>query len=132
MPWTPDLSVGVAMIDEQHKMLFEKIDKLFEAGRNNQAKEYISNLLDFLDAYTKKHFSDEEKYMLRIHYPGYAAQKKAHEDFIKQLAKLKSDYQSSGGSLLIILNTNQILLDWLIKHVSHMDKKIGEFVRNGK
>jgi len=75
MPWTPDLSVGVAMIDEQHKMLFEKVDKLFEAGKNNQEKEYISKLLDFLDAYTKKHFSDEEKYMLSIHYPGYAAQR---------------------------------------------------------
>jgi len=132
MPWTPDLSVGVEMIDEQHKMLFEKVDKLFEAGKNKQEKEYISKLLDFLDAYTKKHFSDEERYMLSIRYPGYTAQKKAHEDFIRKLAKLKSDYQSSGGSLLVILNTNQILLDWLINHVSHMDKRIGEFVRNGK
>lgn len=132
MPWTPNLSVGVTMIDEQHKKLFEKIDQLFEAGKNKQAKEYIAGLLDFLDAYTNKHFSDEENYMRSIHYPEYAAQKKAHDDFIRQLAKLKNDYQSSGGSLLVILNANRMLSDWLTNHVSRMDKKIGEFVRNGK
>ena len=41
MPWTPNLAVGVDMIDDQHKMLFEKAEKLFEAGKNNQAKEYV-------------------------------------------------------------------------------------------
>ena len=76
MGWTPALSVGVEMIDEQHKTWFDKAEKLFEAGRNRQAKEYIGELLEFLDSYTKKHFADEEEYMLSINYPGYEAQKK--------------------------------------------------------
>ena len=57
MPWTPSLSVGVTMIDNQHKIWFEKAEKLFEAGKNNMAKEYIGELLDFLDSYTKEHFA---------------------------------------------------------------------------
>ncbi len=130
MPWTPNLSVGIDEIDEQHKMWFEKAEKLFEAGKAHQAKEYIGELLNFLDEYTKKHFADEEKYMLSINYPEYAAQKVAHEDFIKRLAKLRSDYDASGGSLLVILNANQIVVDWLINHISNMDKKIGQFVAN--
>lgn len=132
MPWTPNLAVGVPKIDEQHKMLFEKVDRLFEAGKNNQEKEQIGGLLDFLDDYTKKHFSDEENYMRSINYPGYTGQKKAHEDFISQLAKLKSDYKTSGGSLLVILNANKLMVDWLVKHISQMDKKIGEFAKAGK
>jgi hemerythrin len=132
MPWTPNLSVGVASIDEQHKMLFEKADKLFEAGKNRQAKEYIGELLDFLEAYTKKHFSDEENYMRSIRYPGYDDQKRAHESFISQLAQLKSDYRTSGGNLLVILNANQMMLEWLTKHISYMDKKIGEFAGDGR
>lgn len=130
MPWTPNLSVGVDMIDDQHKMWFEKAEKLFDAGKNNQAKEYIGELLDFLDSYTKKHFSDEEKYMLSIHYPEYDAQKKAHTAFIAQLTKLRSDYKSSGGNLLVILNANQMVIQWLTQHISNMDKKIGEFTRS--
>ncbi len=128
MPWTPNLSVGVPMIDDQHKTWFEKAEKLFEAGKNHQAKEYIGELLEFLDSYTKKHFTDEEQYMLQIHYPEYEEQRRAHAAFIAQLTKLRSDYAASGGSLLVILNANQMIVDWLTKHISVMDKKIGQFV----
>lgn len=130
MPWTPSLSVGVKIIDDQHKMWFEKAETLFEAGKNRQAKEYIGELLTFLDDYTKQHFADEEKYMLSIHYPEYEAQKKAHTAFIAELAKLRNDFDASGGSLLVILNANQMVVDWLTKHISNMDKKIGQFAGN--
>lgn len=127
MPWTPNLSVGVNLIDDQHKILFEKAEKLFEAGKNNQAKEYIGELLEFLDSYTKKHFADEENYMLSIKYPGYDEQKKAHTTFIAQLAKLRNDFNTSGGNILVILNANQMMIDWLTKHISNLDRKIGQF-----
>lgn len=81
MPWTPSLSVGVSMIDEQHKTWFDKAEKLFEAGKKNQAKEYVGELLNFLDEYTRKHFADEEKYMLSIRYPAYDEQKKSPYGF---------------------------------------------------
>lgn len=132
MPWTQSLSVGVAMIDDQHKMWFEKAEKLFEAGKNHQAKEYIGELLSFLEDYTKMHFADEEKYMLSIGYPQYAEQKKAHTLFIDQLAKLRTDYDASGGNFLVIINANQLVLDWLTKHISNMDKKIGQFAAQKK
>jgi len=132
MPWTQNLSVGVAMIDDQHKMWFEKAEKLFEAGRNKQSKEYIGEMLAFLDSYTKKHFADEEKYMQSIRYPGYEDQKKAHTAFIGELEKLRNDYNTSGGSLLVILNANQMVIDWLTKHISNMDSKIGQFAREMK
>jgi hemerythrin len=56
MPWTQNLSVGISMIDDQHKMWFEKAEALFDAGKNNKAKEYVGELLDFLESYTKKAF----------------------------------------------------------------------------
>lgn len=130
MPWTPNLSVGVEIIDDQHKVWFEKAEKLFEAGRNRQASGYIGELLDFLEDYTKKHFADEEKYMLSINYPGYAEQKKAHTDFMGQLTKLRNDYNSSGGNLLVIMDANQLVIGWLTKHISSMDKKIGEYAKS--
>ena len=129
MPWTPALSVGVGLIDDQHKTWFEKAEKLFEAGKNNQAKEYVGELLDFLDSYTKKHFADEEKYMLSIRYPGYEEQKKAHTAFIAELTKLRNNYKESGGNITVIINANHMVIEWLTKHISSMDKKIGEFAK---
>lgn len=130
MPWTQNLSVGVREIDEQHKTWFEKAEKLFEAGKNNQAKEYIGELLVFLDTYTKKHFADEERYMQSVKYPDYLQQKQAHTAFIAQLAKLRSDFNTSGGNIAVIINANQMVVDWLTKHISTMDKKIGEYAKS--
>jgi hemerythrin len=125
--WTPNLSVGVALIDDQHKEWFDKADKLFEAGRNRKSKEYIGEMLEFLESYTKKHFADEEQYMISINYPGLADQKRAHQSFIERFAKLKSDFQESGSNILVILDANQLVVEWLTAHISNMDKKIGEF-----
>lgn len=128
MPWSPSLSVGIERIDEQHKEWFDRAERLFEAGKKGQAKEYIGELLEFLDSYTRKHFADEEKYMAQMGYPGLEEQKKAHASFIAQLAELRQNYDSSGGSISVIINANKIVIDWLTKHISQMDRKIGEFV----
>jgi len=128
--WTPNLTVGVEHIDEQHKTWFKKANELFEAGKERRAKEYINQMLDFLDEYTKMHFRDEEAYMATINYPELEAQKKAHESFINDLAKLKSDYNQNNGNVLVIINANNMVLKWLTNHILNMDKKIGEFAKN--
>jgi hemerythrin len=130
--WTEDLSVGVELIDDQHKIWFDKADLLFEAGKKGQAKEFIGQMLDFLDDYTKKHFSDEEKYMQSIKYPEYDRQKSLHTAFIGQLEKLKTEFKESGGNILVILNANQMVVDWLTKHISNEDKKIGLYAKSLK
>jgi len=130
--WAPNLSVGVEHIDNQHKIWFEKANELFEAGKAQRAKEYIDTMIDFLDEYTKQHFKDEEEYMEKIGYPEIDAQKKAHASFVKDLAKLKSDYNESGGNILVIINANKMVVNWLTNHITSMDKKIGDYVRTLK
>lgn len=127
--WTQDLSVGVSSIDGQHQQLFKMADDLFEAGKNGKSKEIVGELLNFLDAYTKQHFRDEESYMATIKYPGLAEQQAAHKAFVSELAKLKGSYDTSGGNIAVIIGANQMVVDWLTKHISGMDKKIGAFVK---
>ena len=100
--WTPNLSVGVEHIDDQHKIWFEKANALFEAGKEKRAKEYIKTMLDFLDEYTKKHFKDEEAFMVEIRYP---AKPKLMRLFAEKLAKLKAIMRNRRQHL-VILNAN--------------------------
>jgi len=130
--WHPGLSVGIDLIDEQHKEWFKRADALFEAGKKGQAKEYIGELLEFLQSYTKKHFSDEEAYMASIGYPGLEEQKRAHASFVDQLERLRKDYEFTGGRLTVVIEANQLAIDWLTKHISNVDRKIGEFLHRGK
>lgn len=125
--WTKDLTVGVDLIDDQHKTWFSKADQLFEAGNAGKGKEKIVELLGFLDSYTREHFRDEEKYMESIGYPALGAQKAAHANFIAELDKLRASFEQSGGSIVVIIKANKMIVDWLIGHISSMDKKIGEF-----
>jgi hemerythrin len=46
------------------------------------------------------------------------------------LAKLQTDYRESGGNISVIVKANRIVVDWLINHITKMDKKIGEFVKD--
>ncbi|WP_312811728.1 bacteriohemerythrin [Sedimentibacter sp.] len=127
--WTKSLEVGVELIDSQHKNWFEKAGQLFEAGKSGKSKEYIIQMFDFLDEYTKTHFRDEEKYMQSINYPEFDSQKQMHEGFIKKLAELRKQYVDAGANISVIINANQFILDWLTKHISNADKKIGEYAK---
>lgn len=127
--WTSNLSVGVELIDDQHKIWFQKADQLFEAGQKGQAKELILQMFDFLDEYTKVHFRDEEKYMASIQYPGLDEQKRMHAGFIEELARLRKGFTESGGNILNIINANKMIINWLTKHISTADKKIGEYAK---
>ena len=55
MPWTPNLSVGITMIDDQHKTWFNHAEKLFEAGIQyavDQIRDLIINGVDGIHLYT--------------------------------------------------------------------------------
>ena len=70
--------------------------------------------------------------MLSVQYPEYEFQKKAHTDFLARLKTLKEEYAKSGGNILVILEANQMMINWLTQHISGMDKKIGDYVKTRK
>ena len=63
--------------------------------------------------------------MKSINYPGLAEQEKAHQAFVNELTKLKGEFDKSGGNIAVIIGANQMVVEWLTKHISGMDKKIG-------
>ena len=126
--WTPQLSVGVPLIDTQHQTLFQKANDLMDACNRAEGYAEIAKLFAYLESYVIEHFRDEEQYMAKIQYPGLAAQKAAHTAFIQQLAKVRTEYNASPTkNIAILTNALQMVSDWLIRHVSGEDRKIGQF-----
>ena len=66
--WSEKLSIGIKVIDDQHKKLIEQINILHSAMREGKAKEVVGAILEELRAYTKYHFSNEEKAFERYNY----------------------------------------------------------------
>lgn len=126
--WTPNLTVGIDRIDDQHKMLYKKVNELFDACQQRKGKQVIGDILKFLDAYTKMHFSEEEKYMQSINYPGYAQHCIYHKEFIVEIEKLLKQFNESGNSLVVTLSVNNLVVNWLNQHISKEDAKIGTYI----
>jgi len=127
--WRESLSIGVAEIDNQHKELLSHFDRLLRACETGRGVDELKTLLGFLDGYVIKHFSDEEAIQRRHLYPGYSAHKLEHESFVARLNILKGEVGREGVALHHVIETNNLLLKWLIHHISTVDVQLGRFLQ---
>ncbi len=75
------------------------------------------------------HFKQEEALQLLHHYPAYEAHRSEHQYFIEQLDKLKSETKTHGVSTHHVVETNDLLLKWLLNHISKVDIELGKFLK---
>lgn len=126
--WDESLSVGVDIIDDQHKMLIQKLKDLSEAFESGLEQNKMLKTIDFMIEYTDFHFSEEEKLMEENGYPGLEDQQKQHKEFKDTLNYMLEDYQDEGPTKALATSINVFLLNWLVNHIKGSDAKIGEFL----
>jgi hemerythrin len=123
-----EYKIGVELIDEQHKKLFELADKaymLLKDAFSLDKYDKIVEIVEELKEYTIFHFKSEEEYMESINYKRLFTQKIEHEKFIKALdaIDLRHIDQNQDDSLVKMLN---FLNEWLTEHILGNDKLIGQ------
>ncbi|HBF34086.1 TPA: hemerythrin [Candidatus Sumerlaeota bacterium] len=123
--WSSTLSVNVKEVDDQHKKLFNLINKLNDAMLQRRAKEEMGHVISELLQYTVIHFSLEEGYFDKFGYPDAPAHKAEHVHFIAEVKKFKNDFES--GKLGLSIEIMTFLNDWLKKHIMGVDKKYTAF-----
>ncbi len=122
LEWKDEYSVGVELIDAQHKMFVGIVNELYEAIVTKKDKEALDNIFKQLVAYTQFHFQTEERYFDEFQYEGAEEHKTAHKALIDQIAELqqqKTDIMDDPFKLMDFLE------DWLIDHIMGMDKLFG-------
>jgi len=129
--WRESLAIGVDAIDSQHKELLLRFDRLLNACQSGQGIEELRKLQGFLDEYVHTHFSDEEALQRENRYPAYETHRAEHIYFIEQLNKLKQETKEEGISTHHVVETNNMLLKWLLNHISKVDKELGAFLKSG-
>ena len=126
--WDDSLSIGVELIDDEHKMLIQKLRDLSEAFDQGLEKNKILKTLDFLIDYTEFHFTDEERVMKQSDYPGLEEQRQQHEEFRQTLNHILEDYQDEGPTKSLAESVNVFLVNWLFGHIKGSDLKLGKFL----
>jgi hemerythrin len=128
MTWNDKLSVGVTVIDQEHKKLVGMINELYDAVQSGHGKAALGKILDGLVDYTKTHFAHEEKFFADTGYPDSAAHKKQHDDLTKQVLDVQAKYKSGATGTLSVEVLN-FLKNWLINHIQGSDKKYAPHLR---
>lgn len=124
--WTDSLSIGVEEIDQQHRILITRFNTFADAVRNGDTKESLNDILLFMWNYALFHFEAEEALMRKIAYPGIIAHIHDHHDFMGRQTWLYESLRI--GSQGIAEETVEFLQDWITRHVSCEDKKLGRYV----
>jgi len=121
--WSPTFSVGVKIIDDQHKGLLNLVNDMFNHVTGDVASEraYFSKVIQEAVQYVKVHFSTEEKIMIHTNFPGYLEHKKAHDAFVLAVVENIKNYESS--KRLALSDFTRFLKEWILTHIAIMDKQ---------
>ncbi len=126
--WDDKLSIGINLIDEQHKLLIQRLFELSQAVALARGPNEITKTLSFMIEYTNFHFSEEENHMKQNNYPGLDDQRKQHESFTTTLNNLEEDFREEGATHSLAESIDTFLIDWLVKHIQGTDQKFGAFL----
>lgn len=90
--WNEKYSVKVDILNEQHKHLFDIVKKLYVTMENKDDRIALALIINDLVKYSKEHFLEEERYLIRYNYPNYEAHKKQHDLFMTKIEQFAADY----------------------------------------
>lgn len=125
IPWSEELSVGLQEIDEQHKILINLINRLFnEAILHKADRAVIGAILDELVQYTIVHFSVEESLFRIFDYPDSEAHQEHHDKLKQEVSAFQKKF-ASGATIDIELM--HFLKKWITHHIMMDDKKYTPF-----
>jgi hemerythrin len=129
--WHDKFSIGIPLIDNQHKALVLITNKLYNAGSSD---EQFAETIKEAVAYVKFHFSVEEQIQARTAYPGYEEHKKLHAEFIREILNHVVAFKE--GKKFVPHQFVHFLKDWVLSHIALVDKKMGDYLtglqRSGK
>ena len=126
--WQATYSVGIGLIDGQHKTLIDLTNKLFSGclgGKDAAQSTFIQTVHELVD-YVNYHFGTEEKIMERVNYPGFKGHKGEHVEFIRQVLGQIESFKA--GKLFVPLTFAYYLRDWILNHIAINDKKLGSYL----
>ncbi len=125
--WRPNLSLGVAEIDADHKALIEILNRLFYMVKAGDERPEIAGVLHELGDYCAGHFQREEALMRRVGYGGLERHAKLHDVLRRQVATWTVAYLDDPDGF-DIAGFYDFVSDWLLVHVLTEDMRLRPYL----
>lgn len=129
MVWRDEYSIGVASVDEEHKRIIEMINAAYAAFKDTGDSECVRGIVDGMRAYAESHFLTEETLMGEHGYPEADRHLAEHAYFRQKLEEIDNAHaQATDGVAPDPVQLYQFLSKWLISHIMHCDRKLGDYL----
>ena len=128
------MSIGIKLIDDQHKALLKIINQLSTTINENSQRSCIVIIIDELIDYSAYHFTTEEKLFDKFDYDESHNHKKEHDLFVKKFIEIKSkipneDFYLMRSAIEIADDVFKYIIDWFLDHVVGSDRKYVELFK---
>ena len=123
--WTPELEIGIDVIDGQHHRIVDYINELTDiaaGGERTVVGRVISDLID----YTFSHFAFEEALMEEAGYDSLSIHQNTHEAFRRRIADFKQRFEAGEA---VAEPLAELLRTWLVSHIMSDDVSYAGLVR---
>ena len=124
--WDDQYNVNIKVIDEQHKKIFDIINKYFEAVQRKDNDAGIKYLLSELTQYVLTHFKTEEEYLVKFNYKDVDAHKLEHMEFISKIKDVNN--RVLNNEKIYTMDIGNYILNWIKNHIAVTDKKYSGFL----
>jgi hemerythrin len=125
--WSSTLAFGIPELDNQHRELFSRVDRLLDSMLHGDRRE-ASQLAGFLRDHVTLHFAEEERLMRDLKYPETDDHAAEHATFAASILELDSGFRENGPTADLVLRLEREAVAWLRDHVYVTDVKLGRFI----
>jgi hemerythrin len=122
--WEERMSVGLYLIDEQHKELVALINAIDDAVRRQAGRDEVSRYIRRFYSYTITHFQTEESLMDHSTYPEYFTQVKEHLDCSQKAIEFHRQFvENPQFDLKGFLD---YIVEWFVHHTVGIDQSLAD------
>lgn len=124
--WSPDLTLNVDLLDEQHVDLFRRLGDASNAldGARASLEAAVESFSDALLA----HLSFEERLMDQTLYPERTRHRSAHELFVADLGQMRAEIHERGATPVAAEWIRVRIPEWLRFHIRVNDIPFGDYL----
>lgn len=128
--WSDEYSVGIRLIDNDHRGLFDVMNDLQDAVEHRRGEAEVGHTITYLIRYVQEHFEREERLMREGGYPEVAGHTNKHRKLARQVFAVQKLYEAD-HKLVDLEKLVEFLRGWLIRHILGDDMEYVPYLRGG-
>mgnify|MGYP002725833390 CR=1 FL=1 len=123
--WNKTMSVGIDVLDNQHKRIAVYINELEQAHSKND-RDTVSEAIFNLMEYVELHFNAEETLMEEAGYPMFDSHKQVHQSFASRLTRYYERHENREDIAQKLLSELSV---WWVTHIGTNDLDYAPYLK---